>query len=71
MSEFRAAGNNPDAHYYLGLSMVEGRDPRSLKRAEIVAALQLFQSAQRGQFSGQARRHAQQLEREFDRLRNQ
>lgn len=71
LNEFRAAGNNPDAHYYLGLGIVEGRDLRSLKRAEIVSALQLFQSAQRGQYSGQARRHAQQLEREFDRLRNQ
>ena len=71
LGEFRAAGNNPDAHYYLGLGIVEGRDLRGLKRAEIVSALQLFQSAQRGQFSGQARRYAQQLEREFDRLRNQ
>ncbi|HYH85365.1 MAG TPA: tetratricopeptide repeat protein [Pyrinomonadaceae bacterium] len=68
LSEFRAAGN-PDAHYYLGLSYVEGRDMRSLKRAEIVAALQHFQIAQRGQFAGQARNYAHQLEREFDRLR--
>ncbi len=68
LGEFRAAGNNPDAHYYLGLGMVEGRDLRSLKRAEIVAALQLFQSAQRGQFAEQARARAKQLEREFDRL---
>jgi tetratricopeptide (TPR) repeat protein len=72
LNEFRAAGNNPEAHYYLGLSLVEGRDLRSLKRAEVVAALQYFQSAQRsGQFAAQARRQAQQLEREFDRLRNQ
>jgi tetratricopeptide (TPR) repeat protein len=68
LSEFRAA-NNPDAHYYLGLSYVEGRDIRSLKRAEVVAALQHFQIAQRGQFAGQARGYAQQLEKEFDRLR--
>jgi tetratricopeptide (TPR) repeat protein len=72
LSEFRAAGNNPEAHYYLGLSLVEGRDLRSLKRAEIVAALQYFQSAQRsGQFGEQARRQAQQLGREFDRLQKQ
>jgi tetratricopeptide (TPR) repeat protein len=71
LGEFRAAGNSPDANYYLGLSYVEGRDMRSLKRAEIVAALQHFQIAQRGQFAGQARNYAQQLEREFDRLRKQ
>ena len=68
--EFRAAGG-PDADYYLGLSYVEGRDIRSLKRAALVAALQHFQNAQRGQFAGQARNYAQQLEREFDRLRKQ
>ena len=72
LGEFRAAGNSPEAHYYLGLSLVEGRDLRSLKRAEIVAALQFFQSAQRSsQFAEPARRQAQQLGREFDRLRNQ
>ncbi|MCA1633434.1 MAG: tetratricopeptide repeat protein [Acidobacteria bacterium] len=72
LGEFRAAGNNPEAHFYLGMSLVEGRDLRSLKRAEIVAALQYFQSAQRsGQFAEKARRQAQLLGREFDRLRNQ
>jgi hypothetical protein len=71
LNEFRAAGNNPEAQYYLGLGIVEGRDLRSLKRAEIVSALQFFQNAQRGQYASQARRHAQQLEREFDRLKRQ
>ncbi len=72
LNEFRAAGNNPEAQYYLGLGIVEGRDPRSLKRAEIVSALQYFQNAQRGgKFVDPARRHAQQLEREFDRLKRQ
>ena len=71
VGEFRAAAGagNPDAHYYLGLSYVEGRSPQTLKRAELVAALAHFQHAQRGQFAAQARRHAQQLEREFDRMR--
>jgi tetratricopeptide (TPR) repeat protein len=70
---FRAAANagNPDAHYYLGLGYVEGRDPGSLKRAEIGAALQHFQNAQRGQHAARARQYALQLEREFDRIRNQ
>ena len=73
LEEFRAAaaGGNPDAHYYLGLAYVEGRNAGSLKRAEVVAALQHFQLAQRGQHAAQARGYAQQLEREFDRLRRQ
>ncbi|MET0623494.1 MAG: tetratricopeptide repeat protein [Pyrinomonadaceae bacterium] len=74
LEEFRAAaaGGNLDAHYYLGLAYVEGRNTGSLKRAEVVAALQHFQLAQRGgQHASQARGYAQQLEKEFDRLRRQ
>lgn len=74
LGEFRAAaaGGNYDAHYYLGLSYVEGRNLHALKRAEVVAALQHFQLAQRGrQFVAESRRYQQQLEREFDRLRGQ
>lgn len=74
LDEFRAAaaGGNYDAHYYLGLSYVEGRNLHTLKRAEVVAALQHFQLAQRGhQFVAEARRYQQQLEKEFDRLRGQ
>jgi tetratricopeptide (TPR) repeat protein len=74
LAEFRAAasGGNLDAHYYLGLAYVEGRKTSSLQRAEVVAALQHFQLAQRGgQHASQARGYAQQLEKEFDRLRRQ
>lgn len=73
LEEFRAAaaGGNADAHYYLGLAYVEGRRANSLQRAEVVAALQHFQLAQRGQHAAQARGYAQQLEKEFDRLRRQ
>ncbi len=73
LEEFRAAaaGGNADAHYYLGLAYVEGRRLSSLQRAEVVAALQHFQLAQRGgQHASQARGYVQQLEKEFDRLRN-
>lgn len=71
--EFRAAaaGGSIDAHYYLGLGYVEGRNLHSLQRAEVVAALQHFQIAERGQFAAESRRYAQQLEKEFDRLRKQ
>ncbi|HEV7893669.1 MAG TPA: tetratricopeptide repeat protein [Pyrinomonadaceae bacterium] len=73
LDEFRAAaaGGNIDAHYYLGLAYVEGRKAGSLQRAEVVAALQHFQLAQRGQYAAQARAYVQQLEKEFDRLRRQ
>jgi tetratricopeptide (TPR) repeat protein len=72
LEEFRAAaaGGNVDAHYYLGLAYVEGRRPGSLQRAEVVAALQHFQLAERGQHAAKARDYAHQLEKEFDRLRN-
>jgi tetratricopeptide (TPR) repeat protein len=73
LAEFRAAaaGGNIDAHYYLGLAYVEGRKTSALQRAEVVAALQHFQLAQRGSHAAQARGYAQQLEKEFDRLRRQ
>ncbi|HEX5708866.1 MAG TPA: tetratricopeptide repeat protein, partial [Pyrinomonadaceae bacterium] len=73
MTEFLAAarGGVTDANYYLGLNLVEGKDMSSLKRAEIVAALGYFQRAQSGSFGAQSRRYVQQLEREFDRIRNQ
>jgi tetratricopeptide (TPR) repeat protein len=66
-----ARAGNPDAHYYLGLSYVLGRDLRTLKRAEVVAALDHFQRAERGQFAEQSRRYTRQLGQEFDRLRVQ
>jgi tetratricopeptide (TPR) repeat protein len=73
LGEFRAAAaaGNADASYYLGLSFVEGRDLSTLKRAEIVSALGHFQRAQSGSNGAQARRYAQQLEKEYDRIRGQ
>jgi tetratricopeptide (TPR) repeat protein len=73
VTEFLAAARagNADANYYLGLNLVEGRDLGSLKRAEVVAALSYFQRAQSGGNGAQARRYAQQLEKEYDRIRNQ
>lgn len=73
VTEFMAAarGGSADANYYLGLSLVEGKDMGNLKRAEIVAALGYFQRAQSGSHGAQARRYVQQLEREFDRIRQQ
>ena len=72
LDAFRTAAQqgNLDAHYYLGLSYVEGRALTALKPMEVVAALQHFQLAQRGQHGAVARRYAELLGKEFDRLRN-
>jgi tetratricopeptide (TPR) repeat protein len=72
VSEFRSAAErgNSDASYYLGLSIAEGRDPRSLKRAELVAAIVHFGRARRGKFRGQSATYEEQLGRELDRRRN-
>jgi cytochrome c-type biogenesis protein CcmH/NrfG len=71
IAEFAAAaqGGNPDANYYLGLSLADGREPRTLKRGELVAALSYFQRARRGRFSAEARRYEDILGREYDRRR--
>ncbi|HEX7176321.1 MAG TPA: tetratricopeptide repeat protein [Pyrinomonadaceae bacterium] len=73
LNEFRAAAaaGISDANYYLGLSLVEGRDLSTLKRAEVVSALGHFQRAQSGSNGAQARRYVQQLEKEYDRIRSQ
>jgi tetratricopeptide (TPR) repeat protein len=73
VTEFLAAARsgNPDAYYYLGLNLVEGKNLSTLKRAEVVAALRYFQTAQSGSHGAQARRYVQQLEKEFDRVRGQ
>ncbi|HEY0098048.1 MAG TPA: tetratricopeptide repeat protein [Pyrinomonadaceae bacterium] len=73
VAEFRAAAErgNSDASYYLGLSIAEGRDPRALKRAELVAAIVYFGRARRGKFRTQSVAYEEQLGRELDRRRNQ
>jgi tetratricopeptide (TPR) repeat protein len=72
VAEFRAAAarGNADASYYLGLSVAEGRDPRLLKRAELVAALVHFGQARKGRFRAQSLTYEEQLGRELDRRRN-
>jgi tetratricopeptide (TPR) repeat protein len=73
LEEFRAAsrGGIADAYYYLGLSIAEGRDPRSLSRAELVSALYYFQLARAGggRTAAQARHYEEILGREYDRRR--
>ncbi|MGH9943343.1 MAG: hypothetical protein ACRD9R_13420, partial [Pyrinomonadaceae bacterium] len=71
LAEFRAAASagHPDANYYLGLGMAEGRDLQTLQRAELVAALGYFQRARSGRFAAQARSYEDQLGREYDKRR--
>ncbi|MEJ7712748.1 MAG: tetratricopeptide repeat protein [Pyrinomonadaceae bacterium] len=66
----QAAQSVPDANYYLGLNIAEGRDPKSLGRAQLVSALYYFQVAQKGPHGAQARRYADQLGQEYDRRRS-
>ena len=69
VSDFAAAAQsgNADANYYLGLNLAEGREPRAMKRGELMAALTYFQRARRGRHAGDARRYEDQLLREYDR----
>ncbi|MGI9104710.1 MAG: tetratricopeptide repeat protein [Pyrinomonadaceae bacterium] len=73
VAEFRAAAErgNSEASYYLGLSLAEGRDPRALKRADLVAALVHFGRARKSRFRAPAATYEEQLGRELDRRRNQ
>jgi len=72
LADFSAVADAiPDAHYYLGLARTQGRTPRSMHRAELLAALTHFQiAAQRGtRHAAQAARYAEQLGLEYDRRR--
>ncbi|MDT7604192.1 MAG: Tetratricopeptide repeat [Acidobacteriota bacterium] len=64
-----AQKGNADASYYLGLNLAEGRDPRALKRAQLIAALTYFQRARHGRFASEARRYEDSLGKEYDRRR--
>ena len=72
VAEFRqaATSGNPDAYYYLGLSIAEGRDPQTLNRSELLAALEYFQRARGSRFAASARHYEERLGSEFDRRHN-
>lgn len=60
---------NADAFFFQAVNLVNGRDPRSLQRAELLRALQLFQNVKRGEHAAAARREAERLGKELDRRR--
>lgn len=66
----RAAQSDPDALFYRALGIVNGRDMRTLKQAELVQALQYFLLARRGSHGAEASKYADRLGQEYDRRRN-
>ena len=62
---------DPDAYYNRGLSIIGGRDLKTLPRAELLQALEYFQRAQSGSHRAEATRYVQQLGREYDRRKKQ
>jgi zinc-ribbon domain len=60
-----------DDFYFQAVNLVNGRAPRTLPRAELLRALQLFQNVKSGPHAAEARRRAAQLGRELDRQNKQ
>lgn len=58
-----------DSFYFQAVNIVNGRDPRTLQRAELLRALQLFQNVKGGSHAEDAVRQAERLGRELDRRR--
>lgn len=73
LGDFRAAAGkgHRDAYYYLGLAIVEGRDPKDLSRPQLLQAMQYFQNARGGRFAAQANQYDNRLGLEFDRRKQQ
>jgi tetratricopeptide (TPR) repeat protein len=65
----RPAENNEDRFYTQALNIVQGRDVKSLQRAELLRALQLFQNVKGGPHADEARKYADRLGKEYDRRR--
>jgi tetratricopeptide (TPR) repeat protein len=66
-----SAQADPDAYYQRGLSIIGGRDLKTLPRAELLQALEYFQRAQNGSHHAEAARYVQLLGREYDRRKKQ
>jgi hypothetical protein len=60
-----------DEFYFQAVNLVNGRDPRSLQRAELVRALQLFLNVKSGPHLAEAGRQAERLGKELDHRRKQ
>jgi hypothetical protein len=60
-----------DAFYFQAVNLVNGREPRTLKRAELLRAIQLFQNVRSGAHAAEAARQASRLGKELDRQNRQ
>ncbi len=60
-----------DAFYFQAVNLVNGREPRTLKRAELLRAIQLFQNVKSGPHAAEAAREASRLGKELDRQNRQ
>ncbi|MBC7910693.1 MAG: tetratricopeptide repeat protein [Pyrinomonadaceae bacterium] len=61
--------NNPDKLYFEALNIVQGRDVKTLQRAELLRAMQLFQNVKSGPHSSDAKKQEKRLGKEYDRRR--
>lgn len=67
----QASQATSDSFYFQAVNIVNGREPRILTSAELLRALQLFQNVKSGAHVAEARRQAERLGRELDRLNKQ
>ena len=65
----RAPESNAEQFYSQALNIVQGRDVKSLQRAELLRALQLFQNVRSGPHADDARKYEDRLGKEYDRRR--
>ncbi len=63
------AESNEERFYTQALNIVQGRDVKSLQRAELLHALQLFQNVKSGPHVADARKYEDRLGKEYDRRR--
>lgn len=61
--------NNAERFYNEAVNIVQGRDVKTLQRAELLRALQLFQNIRTGPHAGDAKKYADRLGKEYDRRR--
>lgn len=65
----RASESSDERFYTQALNIVQGRDVKSLPRADLLRALQFFQNVKSGPHADDARKYADRLGKEYDRRR--
>ncbi len=67
----RPPQSSSDQFYRLGMNIVQGRDVKTLQRAELLRALQFFQNVREGSHYDEAKRYEERLGKEYDSRRTQ